>query len=90
MTWKMSAKNKGKSILCFQTKEELFAQLNEIDSNCPFYIDENLSNGIKGEQVTKELFNLGFKNLYLATGYPADQFVHITWIKGVVGKDPLL
>ena len=55
MTWKMNAKEKTKSILCFTTREELFLKLKDIDSDCPFYIDENLSNGVKGEQVTKQL-----------------------------------
>ena len=53
-----------------------------------FYIDVHLSDNENGEQVTKELFELGFKNLYLATGFEVDQFSHITWIKGVVGKSP--
>jgi len=29
-------------------------------------------------------------NLYLATGYDSDQFPHVTWIKGVVGKNPVV
>jgi|GEM_PF-2142181 len=89
MTWKLAAKDKSKLILCFQSREELMAKLSEVDPSCIFYIDENLSNGVKGEQVTKELFELGYKNLFLATGYQADQFQHMTWVKGVVGKDPV-
>jgi hypothetical protein len=75
--------------LCFSTREELFSRLQEIDKSCPFYVDENLGNGVKGEAVTKELFDLGFENLHLATGYPAEQFKHVTWVKSVVGKDPV-
>ena len=88
MMWKMAAKENSKSILYFSNREDLLAKLAEIDNNCPFYVDENLGNDIKGGDVTKELFNLGFKNLYLATGYPAHKFKHITWLKAVVGKEP--
>lgn len=90
MTWNIAAQENSKSILCFSHRDELFAKLSEIDHNSPFYVDENLGNEIKGEIVTKELFELGFKNLYLATGYPADQFKHITWVKAVVDKEPIL
>lgn len=89
MMWKMIAKKNSKSILCFSSHDELFAKLSEIDPSSPFYVDENLGNEVKGEVVTKELFALGFKNLYLATGYPAEWFKHITWVKGVVGKEPV-
>jgi signal transduction histidine kinase len=88
-TWRMAAKDRSKSILCFANRDELFAKLSEIDHNCAFYVDENLGNGLKGEFVTKELFDLGFKNLHLATGYPSDQFKHVTWVKSIVGKDPV-
>ncbi len=90
MMWKMAAKENSKSILCFSNRDALFAKLSEIDHGSPFYVDENLGNEVKGEVVTKELFDLGFKNLYLATGYPAEQFKHITWVKAVVGKAPVL
>lgn len=90
MMWKIAAHENSKSILCFSNRDALFAKLPEIDHSTPFYVDEDLGNEEKGVVITKELFELGFKNLYLATGYPADQFKHITWVKGVVGKEPVL
>jgi hypothetical protein len=50
----------------------------------------HLSQNESGVEISKELFNLGFKNLYLTTGYESDQFSHVTWIKGVVGKTPVV
>ena len=88
MTWEIKAKSNGKKIICFSNVSELRERICEFDSEVLFYIDVNLSDSENGEQVSKELFDLGFSNLYLATGYSADHFSHITWIKGVVGKSP--
>jgi hypothetical protein len=52
------------------------------------YIDSNLGNKVRGENVAKELADLGFQELYIATGYSAENFSHVTWVKGIVGKDP--
>ncbi len=86
-TWKMAAEIQGKSILCFDNSRELFQCLTHLELGCSFYVDVSLGNGERGEDVAKDLFDRGFKNLYLATGYESDQFGHVTWIKGVVGKD---
>lgn len=80
----------NKSIICFINGFDLKANLNEIDLECAFYIDSNLSSSEKGEDLAKDLFDLGFKNLYLATGYEPDQFSHVSWVKAVVGKDVVL
>jgi signal transduction histidine kinase len=90
MTWEMKAKQKGKSILSLASASELWAMLGELDKENVFYIDVHLSKSENGEQVTKKLFKLGYLNLYLATGYDSDQFPHVTWIKGVVGKNPVI
>jgi len=42
------------------------------------------------QDIAKNLFELGYKNLYLATGYEPDQFSHVTWVKAIVGKDVVL
>jgi signal transduction histidine kinase len=88
MTWEMRAKKSGKKIICFSTASELREKLDDLAPETLFYIDVHLSDTENGEQVSKELFDLGFNNLYLATGYSADKFSHLTWIKGVVGKSP--
>jgi signal transduction histidine kinase len=90
MTWEIKAKQKGKSILSLASTSELWAIVGELDKENVFYIDVHLSKSENGEQVTKELFKLGYLNLYLATGYDSDQFPHVTWIKGVVGKTPVI
>ncbi len=90
MTWEMKAKRNRKAILCVSSISELRARLFELDSEVLFFIDVHLSDDENGEQFSKELFDLGFNNLYLATGYNEEHFSHLSWIKGVVGKSPPL
>ncbi|MBP9681816.1 MAG: HAMP domain-containing histidine kinase [Bacteriovorax sp.] len=90
MTWEMKAKQKGKTILVFESSTELWKKVSELDHENVFYIDVHLSENESGVDLSKELFKMGFKNLYLATGYESDNFQHVDWIKGVVGKNPVL
>lgn len=87
--WLMAAKKKGKNICCFSKKEDLFSSLKDYPSNTPIYIDSNLGeNEQRGEEVARELYALGFTELYLATGYAANIIQAPSCIKRVVGKAP--
>ena len=88
MTWSMTAQQKGFKLLSFRTPQDLMAQVGQIDKKTPVYIDSNLGNKVRGENVAKELADLGFQELYIATGYSPENFSHVTWVKGIVGKDP--
>ncbi len=87
MTWEMAAKDQGKALVCFSSGEAIKSVIKDISSESRFFIDSNLGKDEKGEDLAKELFDLGYHNLYLATGYEPDQFAHVTWVKGIVGKD---
>ena len=52
------------------------------------YIDSNLGDNIKGEIESEKIFNLGFKNLYLATGYGKEFIQKPPWIIEVLSKGP--
>lgn len=88
--WKMSANNRGHHLLTFSNTTEARRIIPLLSQQTPIYIDSQLSNddkSEKGEIFAKELYDLGFHNLYLATGYCASQFKNLTWIKGFVGKE---
>jgi signal transduction histidine kinase len=87
MAWEIGAKRHGKTLLTFESSDQLMEGLSEIAEETTFYIDSNLGQQTKGEDVARGLFERGFKNLYLATGYDPLDFAHVTWIKGIVGKD---
>ncbi len=86
LNWRISAKANSKDLKIFKTREELFENLALLEKEAIFYLDSNLSDGVLGENIAKELFDLGFYNLYLTTGLEASRFSHLTYLKGVIGK----
>jgi len=57
-----------------------------LDKNTPIFMDSQLGDGIRGENLARDLHARGFRNLYLATGN-RDALPPIPWVKEVVGKD---
>ncbi len=86
MSWKMEADKKGIELDCFHTIEEFLERADEYDKDTKIYIDSNLKDGIKGEVESEKIADLGFKELYLATGYSPSDIDKPKWIKEVVGK----
>lgn len=86
--WKLLAKTTGKTVQAFANAEVFFAVAQQIHKHTPIYVDSNLGDGVKGEVVTKTIHELGFENIYLATGYRAEQFGELPWVKGIIGKGP--
>ena len=41
----------------------------------------------KGEDIAKDLFEKGFKNLYLCTGYRKEDLQEFPWIKEILPKN---
>lgn len=92
-TWKINAESQGHQIKIYSNNSELMADIATIDNSTRLYIDSNLGldrqgNEIKGEDIAREIFELGFFNIFLATGYEPDKFSTLSFLKGVVGKDP--
>lgn len=42
---------------------------------------------LKGEKLSKKIFDLGFKNIVLATGARNETIELPYWIKGIQGKE---
>lgn len=87
MTWKMAAKKANVPFEAFSSAEEFKSRLSDIHKDSTVYIDSNLGS-VKGEEFARELFELGFKEIYLSTGYEKTDFPVMPWIKDVVGKVP--
>lgn len=87
-SWHFVAELTGKSILTFNTIADAKKVILLLKKDTPIYIDSELSEQEKGEIFSKELFEQGFTELYLATGYFKEKFKHCTWLKGVIGKEP--
>jgi signal transduction histidine kinase len=86
--WAIDAISKDKRFVGFYSADDFFTNAALYDPQTKIYVDSNLGNGVKGEVISQEIHKLGFKNIYLCTGYQASQFPPMPWIKEVIGKDP--
>lgn len=90
MVWKLEAKKQDVNLKCFSSVSH-FLEMNASEKfsyDVDIYIDSDLGDGIKGEVISKELFDMGFQNLYLVTGYPKDEIEKPSWIIDIFGKHP--
>ena len=67
------------------------AQLETSSFNDPEFI--KVENGIKYYRLlvhpeSEKFYEMGFRNIYLATGHDSDYFEDMEWIKEVVSKSP--
>lgn len=88
MNWKMAAKRQNKIVRVYAGPEEFWKESTTVSKDTPIYVDSNLADGVKGEDVAWMMEKKGFSNLHLATGYEASQFDEMPWLKGIVGKSP--
>ena len=86
--WQIMAKRCGTRLHCFTKPDEFFDDIDAFDKEVPLYIDSNLADGLKGENVAKNISDKGFTNIYLATGSSPDEFPSMPWIKEIIGKAP--
>ncbi len=86
LVWGEAAKSKKMPFEAHANADEVLGKLDNYSIDSTFYIDSNLKNDVKGEDVAKKLYDNGFTNLYLATGYEPEHFAHLKFIKGVQGK----
>ena len=87
-TWAFAASESDKKIATYSSVEEFITVINEYTIDTIIYIDSDLDQGIRGEIEAKKLFDLGFKEIYLATGHAPNRFKNIPYIKSIIGKEP--
>ena len=87
MNWQISAKKKGIKLIKYKNSKDFYKDIDKIDKETPIYIDSELEEGIKGEEIAKDLREKGFKKIILETGYSPERFKDISWLK-VTGKEP--
>lgn len=66
-----------------------FMELHEgIQKDCYLFIDSSLDEGVRGELEAKKIFEMGFENIFISTGYSKEYFSEMSWIKDIIGKNP--
>lgn len=87
MTWEMAAEAHGVGLRAFTKPDEFFAALGAFPKDIPLYIDSDLGETMKGEDIAAQLKEKGFSNICLATAHPPGKFAHLPWLK-VITKAP--
>ncbi len=87
-TWSLVAKQNGKKLLAYAEPASFFVALESLDRSTPVFIDSNLGKDLKGQDLVPRVLAMGFKLIYLATGYEAEAFAGVSGLAGVVGKNP--
>lgn len=87
MNWKLAAKAAGVELKAYKAREDFFAGAEDLPKETPLYIDYDLGNDLKGEDIAKELHEKGFTAITMATGHGPGKFSHLPWLK-VSGKEP--
>ena len=78
----------NKKIISVGELSILESNLSNIDLETPFFLDRDLGEDLpKGEDIAKSLFEKGFKNLYLCTGYRKEDLQEFPWIKEILPKN---
>lgn len=86
--WKMAAARTGKRLRAFPTAAEFFLEASaSIDRRTPVYLDAELANGEKGDVESLRIHELGFSEIYLATGHEPAKFAGLAHLRGVRGKE---
>ncbi len=86
--WKDSAEAAGKSISVFKDPRDFMQVVHQYPKDVLIYMDSSLGNGLKGEDFAKQLYDQGYQNIILATGFSKDHFKNVTWVKDIIGKEP--
>ena len=88
MVWENAASDRGKRLRTFSTMEEFFKAAGGLDRATPVYVDSNLGEGVEGAAESLRVHELGFGEIYLATGYEPGRFAQLKHLRGVLGKEP--
>jgi signal transduction histidine kinase len=84
MSWQMAAEKNEIDLSTYFSIDDFLKDADKFPKNTLIYIDSNFNNGIKGEFESKKIFDLGFSNLFLASGMDFEELPY--WIQGNQGK----
>jgi signal transduction histidine kinase len=88
MTWKIAAERAGKKLRAFSTAADFLKESHGIDRGSPVFVDAELGDGVKGHLESLKIHELGFGEIYLATGHSPERLAGLAHLRGVIGKTP--
>jgi signal transduction histidine kinase/FixJ family two-component response regulator len=88
LVWSRAASHAGLQFRSFGSQEEFISVAGAFGASATVYIDCDLGNGVRGEDITLRARELGFQKIYLSTGYDPGTIRSDLPISGVIGKVP--
>lgn len=85
-SWRMKLERSGKKGWYLESFDPL--QIETLPLETPIFIDVSLKDGVNGVDVLRTLYSHGFRDLYLATGYDASEYLAVREAKAILGKEP--
>lgn len=88
VAWDIQARRVQKTLLTFHSVHEFLAIADNFDKSTPIFVDYLFENeSFTGKEITEQIILIGFKNVHIATGLPADRVDRPAGVKSVVNKD---
>ncbi|MFY7992535.1 MAG: sensor histidine kinase [Bacteriovoracaceae bacterium] len=88
INWTYFCQEKSIPIRCFYSIQDFIEHSSLFDFNTSIYIDSELKENERGEIYSKKIYDLGFKKLYIVTGYQKNEIVKPDWIIDLLSKSP--
>lgn len=88
LTWKASASKRSQRLKTYSNAKDFLNDHLDFSRDINIYIDSNLSDGIKGEDIALELHQKGFLNISITSGHEKERFSSLVFLKEVRGKKP--
>ena len=88
MNWEDTAAAAGIELKAFKDPAGFLSNLESFPKGTPIYIDSELGNDIKGENIAVDLRKKGFTNITLETGHDPERFAHLPWLKVMDKESP--
>ncbi|MDO8954932.1 MAG: HAMP domain-containing sensor histidine kinase [Gammaproteobacteria bacterium] len=86
--WEIAGASVNINVKTYNASELLLADIVNYPKDIAIYIDSDLRENVRGEDIAKQLYDMGYHELFLATGSEPENFAHCTWLKGIIGKIP--
>ncbi len=86
MNWKIQMKDKGLDLNAFYSIDEFLASSSSYQPDTHIFLDSDLGDGIKGEVDGIQIYDKGFNNIRITTGYT--EIDQPEWVKSVITKCP--
>lgn len=85
--WQLSARAKNITFKSYSSPEAFMEASEDISTDTPLYIDVDLG-GSSGLDWSKDLYELGYTDLRITTGFDDIDISQSPWIKEILSKEP--